>query len=179
MITRVPLTEFVQAEQGEAAGVVLVTITHDDLPEPLRFSSDNAVLFSQEPYLRGTRSKLIGTESLGGELAVAADFKYVLMSAEVPSDREAGAAAAKIVFDNVSREMVPTARLLKTPATVDFAVVLSTTPDYVDREWTELRSVGYSYDVLTLTLPVSREETLQHAWPYLAMTVSTCPGLHR
>ena len=169
-----------QKQQSGEAIAILVTITHETLTEPLRLSTDSGkTRLSTDPLVYGIRSRLLGSESANGNLAQPADFLFALMSAVLPENREQGVTSTDIIFENVDAGMIDVARELKTPATVDFAVVLSSTPDYVDFEWTDLRTVAVDYDEASITISVSREDVMGIACPFGHMTRSRFPGLAR
>lgn len=176
---RVEFRKAAQDQQTAENVVILVTITHETLAEPLRLSTDATVRLSTDPLKYGTRSKLLGSTAPTGELDTAADFLFVLMAAVIPEDREQGITSTEIVLENVDSGMIDVARELKTPARVDFAVVLASTPDYVDFEWTDLRTISVDYDEVSISVAVSREDVMGVACPFGHMTKSRFPGLHR
>ena len=178
-MVRGPFRQAAQAQNTAENPIVLVTITHPQLDEPLRLSTDPTLRLSDQPLKYGTRSRLIGGTALEHDLPSPAEFFFVLMTAVLPDDLEAGVTSTDIVFEHVDNGMVEQARGLKTPARVDFTVVLASTPDHVDFEWTDLSSVDVSYDEATITVSVSREAVMNMAWPYGRMTKSQFPGLHR
>lgn len=174
---RVEFRKAIQDQQTGENAVVLITITHDSLDEPLRLSTDATVRLSSDPLTYGTRSRLIGSTT--GTLPTAAEFLFALMSATLPENRESGVTATDITFENVDAGMIEVARELKTPARVDFAVVLASTPDYVDFEWTDLRTISVDYDEASITVSISREDVMGVACPFGHQTKSRFPGLHR
>lgn len=173
---------FYAPRTGENA-VILVTIQHPLLDEPLRLSTDTSMQrLSNDPLVYGTLSMLISaTVSVPGvfNLTEPAEFPFVLMDVIPPEDREGGVTATDIVFENVSGDMLTEARKLKTPARVDMAVVLASTPDYVDWAWTNLRTIKVSATDAAITLGISREDEMRRSWPYDRMTRNNNPGLSR
>jgi hypothetical protein len=159
--------------------LLLITIEHEDLPEPIRLSSDNTVRLSDEPLLYGTKSRLSGSTSGAGNLVIPADFLFVLMSFALPDDQEEGTTSTDLVLARVDDEMVDVVRSFSTPATVHFHVVLAGDPDYVDFEWTDLRTISTGWNDASITLTISREDDLGYGWPNLLMDKKNAPGLYR
>ena len=158
-----------QALTDEASGetpVVLVTITHPQLAEPIRLSTDPTERLSEDPLAYGTRSR--------GEV-----YQFVMVSAVLPDDREAGVTTTSLVFENVGQGMVEQVRAIRTPARVDFAVVLASAADHVEMEWTDLRTVSASYDAGQITIELTREPITDVPWPSGRMTKNRFPGLRR
>jgi hypothetical protein len=159
--------------------VTLVTIRHPELEAPLRLSTDPTVRTSSDPLMYGTRSKMISPQITSDvfNLTTAAQFDFVLMSAILPDDPEEGTTPVDMTIENVAAGMTAMAQKLKTPAQVDFAVVLAATPDYVEFAWTGLYTVGADWDERAITIPVSREVIQRLSYPFGRMTRSFFPGL--
>ncbi|MCE7028481.1 hypothetical protein [Jiella avicenniae] len=159
--------------------ITLITIRHLELDGPLRLSTDPTVRTSTDPLTYGTWSRMLSPAITSDvfNLATAAQFDFVLMSAVLPEDREDGTSPVDMVIENVASGMTAMARKLKTPAQVDFAVVLAATPDYVDFAWTGLYTVGSDWDDRAITIPVSREVIQRLSYPFGRMTRSFFPGL--
>lgn len=154
------------AEETDEVGVVLVTITHPDLPEVIRLSSDPTERLTTEPLTYGTRSQ-------------GQTYQFVLMSALVPSDPQDGHGKASLVFENVDADMAAVIRSILTPATVDMFVVLASAPDDIEAEYLGLYGVKGSYTDETVTLDISREPMTSKGFPSGRMTRARCPGLFR
>lgn len=175
--TRASLEEVVSQD----APITLITIRHPLLDAPLRLSTAPTVRVSTEPLRYAVLSRMLAPDITSTDvfnLETAAQFDFVLMEATLPEDREEGFPTTEITFENVESSMVGEARKLKTPATIDFAVVLADSADYVDFAWTGLYSVGADWDESTITIGVSRENYMGLSYPFGRMTRNYFPGLY-
>lgn len=164
----------IQDEQSsDEIYVVLFKVTHPDLREPIRLSTDNTERIASEPdVIYGTRS------SWGGANPVTEPYLWIIASALVPSDLEDAPAAATVSLENLDREMVTLLRSFSTPAIVAMAVVLASSPDLVEQEWTDLQLVSTDIDAGQIVIAFSREEIELEFFPGGRMTRDRFPGLH-
>jgi len=158
------------AASSDEVEVVLVRISHPDLEEPLRLSSDPTERISIDPLAYGTRS------NWGGAPAI---HWFVLASTLLPDDVDDAPAAATIVLEAVDRDMAAILRSTTRRATVDMAVVLAATPDVIEAEWTGLDLVAAEGDAGEIRLSISRDPITSEPWPARRMTRQVMPGLHR
>jgi len=159
------------AHASDEIHVALFEIEHADLPEPILLSTDNADRISLEPLVYGTRSTWRSTASR--------DFLWIIASTVLPSDLDDAPAAATIILENLDRRMAEVVRSFTTPATFHMAVVLSSSPDLVEAEYTELLLTSAEITAGEITLSISREEIESEYVPGGRMTARTFPGLHR
>lgn len=155
-----------QAERTEEVAVALVTITHPDLDEPVRFSSDPTQRLSSDPLAYGTVSR-------------DETYPFVLVSVVLPDERRASAPAAQIVLDNVASDMAALIRSITSPAQARIDVVTAARPDEVERTFDGFDITKAGYDAERVTLDVSLELFLNEPWPSQRMTKSRFPGLHK
>lgn len=78
-------------------------------------------------------------------------FTAYPFSINLPSDIEGEARRASITIDNVSREITRYVRQSLEPPTVKIELVLSSTPNTVEKTIDFLRMVEVSYDAMTVT----------------------------
>jgi hypothetical protein len=145
--------------------IVLVTITHAELPSAIRLSSDPTKRISVDPLRYGTQS--------GGLF-----YDFVLMSVSLPDDRAGSAASVTLTFENVAADMAKAVRAALTPATVDIKCVLASDPDVVEEQWSDLRGVQGNYDATQITYEVSRQAISNEPWPAHRMTQKRFPRLY-
>jgi hypothetical protein len=151
-------------ERSPELEVLLVTITHVDLDEPVRLSSDPTERLSTDPLIYGTTSN-------GNE------FLFVLMGAILPDDRKGSPPRTSLTFDNIDSRYVELARSFTSPAYVDLKVVFASAPNLVTQHYTGLRMTRVSYDESSMTFDISRELFLSE--PFGArQTKNFFPGLH-
>ena len=153
--------------------VALICVEHPDLPAPIRLSTDNTERLSDEPLYYGTRSTWAGANPL------TQPYLWVVASAVLPSDLEDAPAAAQIVLDNLDSQMAAVLRSVTSPPTVRLAVVLASSPNRVEAEWSDLRLVAADIDAGQIVLSLSREEIEQEMFPGGRMSRERFPGLHR
>jgi hypothetical protein len=156
----------VNAEHTGEVPVVLVTITHEALAEPIRLSSDPTVRLGAEPLRYGTVHN-------------GHEYEFVLMSAVLPDDSEGRPPSVTLVFENVVADMAAIARAVSTPATVDIVLVLASSPDAIEEAYSGLQIVRATYDDARITVEVGRELATRRPWPAKLMTQSRFPGLYR
>lgn len=154
------------AQETDAIPVILVTITHESLVDPVRLSTDPTVRLSTEPLRYGTISD--------GE-----EFEFVLMSALVPSDHQGQSPKTSLSLANVDLDMASVIRSITSPATVDLTLVLHSAPNDVEEQWTGLQAVTGTYDANRVTLDISREPITSKPYPAFRQTRSRFPGLFR
>ncbi|MFE3838892.1 hypothetical protein [Pseudogemmobacter sonorensis] len=161
------------AETGPEIYVVLFHIEHEDMAAPIRLSTDNTERISSDPDLiYGTRSSWRGADP-GLE-----PFLWIIASAVLPSDLEDTPAAAKVVLENLDRELARLLRSFTTPATIHMAVVLADTPNLIEQEYAGLQLVSADMDAGEIAIAFSREEIELEYYPAGRMTRNRFPGLH-
>ncbi|ABS68945.1 conserved hypothetical protein [Xanthobacter versatilis] len=156
-----------QALTGQATDVVpvvLATITHPMLDEPVRLSTDPTQRLSVDPLQYGTVSR--------GET-----YLFALIRAAWPDDKQDEAPASQLVFENVAADQVALVRKMRGPATVLLEIVTSAAPDHVEAPFDGLLTVDVSYDANQITLTLSREAYMSEPWPCDRMTKDRFPGL--
>lgn len=124
------------------AWLVLLTISHDDLSEPIRVVNNETNIVSR------------------GNTFVAFAFEPIL-----PTDAPDRAPEARLRLDNVSRELIEHIRSIQSPPSVTFEVIRSTAPDVVEKSWTgfELRDVRW--DAREINGRLAQRDILTEAYP--------------
>lgn len=112
--------ENAQSDNADDPWLDLLTVSHPDLPDPLRWVRDK-----------------VGVTSRG---EVFTPFPFDVTP---PGEGEDGPTAARITIDNVDKRMVELMRALATPPTLLIETVLRSAPDDVEMEFPpfELRVV--------------------------------------
>src|SRR5688572_11065331 len=104
-MSRVLSLTFRQAMNAPETGEVvaaLITIEHEQLVTPLRFSSDNAVRLSTDPLRYGTISRGL-------------TFTFLPVGLVLPDDVEERPPAMRLKLDNIDRETIALLRSTSTP----------------------------------------------------------------
>lgn len=176
MPRRISLNARLAQESASSAEieVVLIEITHPDLGNgPIRLSTDNTERLTTEPLTYGTRSRWRAANP------ETQPYLWIVASALLPSDGEGVPAAAQIVLENLDSRMAGILRGFTTPATFRMAVVLASSPDEIEMEWSDLLLVSAEITAGEITLQISREEIENEHFPSGRMTFDRFPGLHR
>lgn len=161
------------ADASSEIHVVLLRITHPSLAAPIRLSTDNTERISTEPLAYGTRSRW------GGADPEQDPHLWIVASTLLPSDLEDAPAAATIILENLDSRMVELLRSFTDAATLDMAVVLASSPDLVEAEWTGLQLITSEISAGEISLQFSREEIELEPFPVGRMTRDRFPGLHQ
>lgn len=158
------------ADATDEIYVVLLRFTHPSLDKPVFLSTDPTERLSVEPLMYGTYSSWLNPD---GE-----PFLFILASTMVPDDKEDAPAAATVILETVDKDMATVLRSIKDRATVDMAVVLASSTDVIEAEWTGLRLMTANGNASEITLLISRESIFEEPFPAGRMTRARFPGLH-
>lgn len=150
-------------ETGEVA-VILLTITHPDLATPIRLSSDPTTRISTDPLLYGTVSR-------------GQTYYFLPFSAILPDDKDEAPPSARIIIDNIDRELIRLIRSTSTPAAVTLEMVLASAPDSVEIMFPELDLVSADYDAQSVTISLAIDALLTEPYPSGTFDPASFPGL--
>lgn len=143
----------VSAQETGTAWLVLLTIDHDDLPNPIRVTSDgvatvsNGNTFSPYPFL-----------------------------VTLPDDTEGRAPQAQLQIDNTTQEIIAALRALVSPPSLMIQIVRASAPNVVEREWVGLQWRASSYDIGMITGTLGIEDLAMEEFPYYTFD-GRWPGL--
>lgn len=160
-----------EAGHTDEVEVVLIKITHPDLPTPIRVSSDNADVISTDPEpLFGTRSTWLTDDG--------SPFLLIAMGIELPDDDPEGVHESRLILEILDPEV--TEALINTivPARVDIAVVMASSPNFVEQQLLNLEMTAADGDGGFVTLSFSRQAIEEEPYPADRMTKLFFPGLH-
>ena len=146
------VTELSGQEIG-TAWLVLITISHADLPTPIRVTSDAVATVSN------------------GNTYTPFPFEVIL-----PEDAEGRTPYAQLRIDNTTKEIAAALRGLTSPPTVTIQIVRSSAPDTVERSWTGLRWKSSTIDVGVVTGTLSIDDVAHEEFPYVTFD-GRFPGL--
>jgi hypothetical protein len=152
--------------------VALMMFDHPDLEEPIRLSTDNTERLSTDPLTYGTRSTWAGSDP------VTQPFLWIIASAVLPGDAEDAPASAQIVIENLDARIAEVLLSFTEPPSVRLAVVLASSPDLIEAEWSGLQLSRASITASEIVLSIDRDEVEQEHFPPGRMTRLTFPGLH-
>lgn len=144
----------VRARETEEVFLLLLTLNHADLAQPIRVVDNTQDVVS------------------GGNAFVAYPFEI-----DLPEDTGERPARARIRIDNVDRQLVATLRSAATPPAVTIEVVMASAPDTVEASFAGMSLVEAGYDVLTITGELTFEDVLNEPFPGVYFTPANFPGM--
>lgn len=142
------------AQQTSEAILVLLTINHDDLSEPIRITSDAVPTISN------------------GNTFVVYPYKVTL-----PDDPENGFSSGRLEIDNVHRDIVVAIRQISTSPTVTIQIVLGSDPDTVEVEIDGFQMDNIKHDVFTVRSDLVMDNYMHEPFPGNRFVPSFFPGL--
>ncbi len=134
--------------------LVLATITHEDLTDPIRVVNDREHCHSN------------------GRLYRACPFQIAL-----PSDTEDGPPRARVKIDNVNQELTKVLRTITTAASISLQVVAASDPDTVEVEYEGLALRDVSVKVGQITGTIGLDDPRLEAFPSHSFSPSYFPGM--
>lgn len=153
------------AEQTGQVPVVLLTIVHPDLVDgPIRLSSDPTQRLSTDPLMYGTISR-------------TNPYIFLPFSAILPDDKEESPPQARLVIDNVDREMISLLRSTSTPAQVTLEMVLASSPNVVEIMFPALDLVSADYDANSITISLAIDALMTEPYPVGSIDPRSFAGL--
>ena len=156
--------------EGEIA---LFVFEHPTLDAPLRLSTDPTERISSDPLAYGTRSTWDGADKSTDP------YLFVLMSAEVPGDQEDTPAAPVIVLENVDNDIAALLRSFTDMATVHMAVVLASSPDFVEVEYRGMKLLSADGNAEEVRLSIGHRPIEDEGVPMDRFTKDRFPGMYR
>ena len=141
------------AETGEAF-LVLLTLDHPDLAVPIRVTNDAVTTTSR------------------GDSFVVFPFDLVL-----PDDQDNRPPRAKLVIDNIDRQIVQAIRSLSSAPTVLIEIIRAAAPDTVEAQFVDFRLTNVSYDVQRVEGDLTIEDFTAEPFPAATFSPSWFPGL--
>lgn len=142
------------AQETDECWCPLIVIDHGSLDEPLRFTN------------------------VGGDVEHNGDtYRHFPFNIVIFQDDEDAQPQARLVIDNVSREIVAAVRALRPAPTVKIMVVLASDPDVIELEYPPLPLSNLTYDVFTVEGIISAEDFTGEPIPGGKFTPAAFPGL--
>lgn len=148
------LTAAVNAQETGEVFLVLLTLDHADLAAPIRVVDNNEDIVS------------------GGDTYVAFPFELTL-----PSDVEGRVPSARLVVDNVDRQIVQAVRSVSSAVDVTIEVILASDPDTIEAGPFTAKLRNIDYDAAQVSGDLVFEEVLSQPYPGQSFNPATTPGL--
>ncbi len=133
--------------------IFLLTITHPQLGQPILLSTDPTIRVQTQPDL------VYGTVSRGKT------YLYAGIDITLPNEQERSPPASKLTIDNVTRDLIPLARSIATPAQVKIEAVLASALDTVEMTFPQLDMSTLDYDASTLTFSLTMDALVTEPYP--------------
>lgn len=144
----------VNAQETDEVFLLLLTLDHEDITEPIRVVNNTVDIVSQ------------------GETYIAYPFEIAL-----PDEDAESVARVTLRIDNVDRKIVKSLRSISSPLSVGLEVVMAASPDTVEAGPFNMTLVSAEYDALTVTGELAFEDVLNEPFPGHAYVPSDYPGL--
>lgn len=144
----------IYSQETSEAFIVLLTIDHLSLDIPIRVSGDAVNTISR------------------GETFVAFPFEITL-----PDDVDNSSPKARLVIDNVDRQIVKTLREISSAADVLIEIIRASEPDTVEARFTNFKLTNVSYDALKVEGDLTIEDFTSEPFPAAIFSPSLFPGI--
>lgn len=144
----------VYAPESDEVFLVLLTIDHDSLDEPIRVVNNLEKITSR------------------GEEFIAFPFDISL-----PDDKEDAPPRARLAIDNVSREIGQAIREIVGPPSVMIEVVMASAPDTVEASFPNFLLRNVSYDAAVVSGELMVEDLTREPFPARKFTPGAYPGV--
>lgn len=150
-------------ESGEVA-VFLLTITHPTLAQPILLSTDATTRITTDPLVYGIVSR-------------GQTYLYAGLTLQLPDEQDGAAPAAKLVIENITRDLIPMARSIQTPAQVKIECVLASAPDDVEITMPSFDMTNLQYDMATLQFDLTMDALTTVPFPSGTFGPANFPAL--
>ena len=142
------------APETDEVFLILVTISHPQLPAPLRAVNNTVNVTSR------------------GDVFTAYPVRI-----DLPGESADEVARVQLQIDNVDRLILDTLRTLSEPPTVTVEVIMASTPDTVEAGPFAMTLHSAPYDALTVTGELAFEDILNEPFPGDTFSPALFPGL--
>jgi hypothetical protein len=156
--------EAFNAQQSGVVPIILLTITHADLVDPIRLSTDPTELISTSPRAYGTTSR-------GDE------YVFIPMQIALPDEKEGAPPQTQILISNVNREVIELVRSITTPPKCKIEIVLHSDLDTVEIETPELDILDSNSVAGELTLGLALNSMAAEQYPVDSFDPSGFPAI--
>ncbi|MCK9341594.1 MAG: DUF1833 domain-containing protein [Synergistaceae bacterium] len=156
------------AQETGRCPIALITLSHDDLTEPIRISTDPTQRITELT----TDSELVyGTVSNGD------NYVFLPVNIKLPDDTDEGPWEMQLEFDNVHRAYTEAIRSIFTPVTCQVDIVMDDALDTIDASWPEFQLTNIRYNATAITGTLKLETLEAEPYPAGAFVPSCFPGL--
>lgn len=148
------LIEAAQGEETDEVFVVVLTITHPVLLEPIRVANNTEDVVSN------------------GQTFIGFPFGITLANDNAETPR------AKLEIQNVDRRIGEAVQALTSPAKIDIALVLASDPDTIEFDQKDMELKDVKGDEISVNAVIVGIDTALWTWPWKRVTEGRFPGLY-
>jgi len=145
--------------------VILLTLSHADLTDDIRLSTDNADTF------------VIDGVTVRGTISRGENYIFLPMDITLPDDSDESTSTAKISMCDVDRSIMETVRSIQSSPDVTMEVVLASQPDTVEATYTGFTFTGVEGDSMVVSGSLSLGSFYNEPFPGRTVLPSNFPGL--
>lgn len=142
------------AAETDEVYLMLITISHPQLTDDIRVSSD-----------------IVNTTSQG-KLFVGYPFEFVL-----PTDEEGAPPRSMVTIDNVDREICNSLRQINSPANFKIEIIRAADPDTIEISWDDFQLRNVKGDVFQISGELNIDDITREPFPVGSFTPSNFRGL--
>lgn len=159
------LKQAAYAQETDEVFVTLITLSSDELSEPVRICDDPTTSLS------GLGDDIYGVVSNGDT------FVFMPFDISLPRDDKSGTVSAKLSIQNIDRRVVEIARSVTKPVNVKIQSILASAPDDVEIEFDNFQLSNVKYDVMKVEGDLTLNYWGLEPFPSNNFTPSNFPGL--
>lgn len=151
------------AQETDQVFIALLTISSDELPEPIYVASDSF--------------ELLPIANVRGVVSNGQEFIYLPFDISLPRDDKTGTVSAKLRIENIDRQIIGHVRSISKPVTIKMQVVLSGDVDFIEMEFDNFQLTNVGYDGMIIEGDLTLDYWGLEPFPSGRFTPSGFPGL--
>lgn len=157
-----------QEETGDYP-ILLLTIDHPSLDDPIRISTDS------------TERSSLTTDEQVVYCTISNNLEYVFYPVEItlPSEDETKAPTVTMSIANTGKQIVDIVRSFPTSPTVRMDLVLGSNPDKIEGSFSGFKFETIDIDIMTISGDLVLDILTTEPFPYRTFTPSTASGLFK
>jgi hypothetical protein len=161
-----PSTSFKQAayaQETDNVFIALLTFTSDELSQPIYVCTD--------PY------ELLPIAQVRGVVSNGIEFPYLPFDITLPRDDRTGTVSSRLRIENVSRQIIGSARSIRKPVSIKIQTVLSRDVDTVEAEFNYFKLNNVVYDGFMIQGDLTLDYWGLEPWPFGRFTPAGFRGM--
>lgn len=156
--------EAIYGQETDEVVVCLLTITHEDIVDPIYFSSDCSTRISDDPVIYATLSRGI-------------NFLFLPFTFTLPDDKSDTPPRVQLTLDNVERTLIPILRSVSSPVDVKLEVILASSPDLVEIEMPVLQLSDVSFTAENIGATLVSDSLINEPFPAGSFSPAGFPAI--